>query len=55
MDFITATLRFKHHGKAGIFFDVNGRDRVHHNTEFNHGLSPFSQDRRNELVVQLSP
>ncbi|CVB21158.1 Uncharacterised protein [Serratia marcescens] len=45
VQFVTAALRFEQHGEAGVFLDVDGIDRVHHDAELNH-LFSFNPGRR---------
>ncbi|MOA13044.1 hypothetical protein D3C78_1330740 [compost metagenome] len=46
VQFPATALRFEQHGEAGVFLDVDGGDRVHHDAELNH-LFSFNPDRRN--------
>ncbi len=36
VNFITAALCFQQHGEAGVFFNVDGRNRVHNDAKLNH-------------------
>ncbi|MNH03124.1 hypothetical protein D3C79_623760 [compost metagenome] len=39
MQFPAAALRFEQHGEAGVFLDIDGGDRVHHDAELDHLFS----------------
>ncbi|CAH0243554.1 hypothetical protein SRABI106_02456 [Rahnella aquatilis] len=39
MQFVTTTLRFQQHSETGVFFNVDGRDRIHHDAKLNHLVS----------------
>ena len=49
VQFVATTLRFEQHGEAGVFFDINLRDGVHHDAELNHRLLRLTQIAKTHL------